>query len=1141
MGRYGILTPRISVFGMLLLGTVILSARVAGAQSAPEAQPIPTEPSAPSLAGFSQTPGDMALEGRFRPLQRLFASAPASRDHERAGRRSRLERIRQCLGCSAWAVWNEHTETTRTLLLGAAALDPQDSALGSNRSEDQWERLARQELTHLEEVTGTANCDLLYVGFRSFGRLRSVQFQQQVGAHPVVPSFVLVTFFQRDDALVLSRVDAEVIPNPADILSQPPLLDAEAALDQVQSYFPEHRIAGIQGFGMEVEPLLQNGQVSGRWVYRYRIDAVSPVAHYEVTLDARTGELGRCYDTICYCDLQGHVCGLASPGLLPDNPANPPSVTALPGIEVTVPGVGTAITDANGEFCLPSAGTDPQSVEVRLEGPYVRVLHGTGPEAEVSLSLTPGTPESIVFNDPASPEVTAQVNGFLHVNRAHEFIKSIDPNFEGVDYQMLCFVNQPQNCNANYNNGTISFATEGNGCVNAAYSSIIYHEYGHAVVDGIFPIAQPGAYNEGVSDTCAVLLADDPRVGAEWTTGNALRDVDTQDRSYPLDVGNEIHDAGLIVAGSFWDTYQALIPVLGAGPALEKAREYFLFHIYFLTGEISPLLTIDVLLVDDDDGNVLNGTPHRDAIDAGFGAHGLPAPDLDVIDWQHDVEPDTLNSVFPYRIEVQAEGLLQDVANVTVFYSTDGVNYTALTAAPLGANRYAADIPPQPSPNRVHYYFHGVDTDGNEETWPAVETDGPFGFFVGRVETLFLEEVGDTAAGWTHDAAGGGDDWQRGLPNAQGDNPWDPIQAASPPFAWGNDLNPLGWDGFYAAGTMNWLDSPLIPIGNPSQLWLQYARWLTLDRFDLAAVEANGVSVFESSADRDTLDRAWKLMTHDLTSAVVGATDLQLRFSLTSNSVVQYGGWTLDDFRVLSVEGVMPASQRLSIPTATVPAGAHFKLPIQVESTVSVFAVSLQFQYDPQQVFVAGVRPGGLIEENLTPILNTALIDAESGLVNVELSLGSGADELPPSVGIAVIELDCFAAGTLPDGALLSVSLVQGSLLDSLGAELAPVLDSGAIEVVGATGPVFTRGDVNSDCVVDLSDPVAGVIALFDEGAPLPCADALDINDSGACELADVVQLLHYLFFESPTPVSPFVLPGVDESDDALDCANPCP
>jgi hypothetical protein len=59
------------------------------------------------------------------------------------------------------------------------------------------------------------------------------------------------------------------------------------------------------------------------------------------------------------------------------------------------------------------------------------------------------------------------------------------------------------------------------------------------------------------------------------------------------------------------------------------------------------------------------------------------------------------------------------VTSVEVLYSTDGTNYTALTATPLGA-RYSASIPPQPIGTLVRYYFRAKDNVNNTTVLPNV-------------------------------------------------------------------------------------------------------------------------------------------------------------------------------------------------------------------------------------------------------------------------------------------------------------------------------------------------------------------------------------------------------------------------------------
>ncbi|MEM7261122.1 MAG: hypothetical protein AAF488_03965 [Planctomycetota bacterium] len=97
---------------------------------------------------------------------------------------------------------------------------------------------------------------------------------------------------------------------------------------------------------------------------------------------------------------------------------------------------------------------------------------------------------------------------------------------------------------------------------------------------------------------------------------------------------------------------------------------------------------------------------------------------------------------------------------------------------------------------------------------------------------------------------------------------------------------------------------------------------------------------------------------------------------------------------------------------------------------------------------------------------------------------------------------------------------------------------------VASTGPLFVRGDVNTDGLFDIADPVSVLNILFIPGTPVVnCLDAMDINDDGSTDIGDAVYALSALFVTgSPSPPAPNVC-GEDPTDDALGCDlyAPCP
>jgi hypothetical protein len=78
----------------------------------------------------------------------------------------------------------------------------------------------------------------------------------------------------------------------------------------------------------------------------------------------------------------------------------------------------------------------------------------------------------------------------------------------------------------------------------------------------------------------------------------------------------------------------------------------------------------------------------------------------------------------------------------------------------------------------------------------------------------------------------------------------------------------------------------------------------------------------------------------------------------------------------------------------------------------------------------------------------------------------------------------------------------------------------------------FTRGNVNDDGRVDLSDAVWIVEALVPAlgGPSIACLDAGDVNGDERLELADAIFLIEYLFRSGRNPPSPF--PGCGPGQD---------
>ncbi|MCA8960468.1 MAG: hypothetical protein KDC38_08145, partial [Planctomycetes bacterium] len=368
------------------------------------------------------------------------------------------------------------------------------------------------------------------------GPIHVVHFVQVFDGLPVRGSRADVTLRRVDDGSgshwVWNRLDLEAIdaaPRPLVGFRSP-----EEAIARAQAIVVG--AVDVRAPRLELLPVPSSNASDGNWtgrpVYTIEVRTEHPVALRRLHLDARTLECCANVDTTCDLDVVGHAEGWGSPELWPDLPTQPPVLQPLAGLQIVVPGFGETITDALGNFVVPGGGTDPVDLWVGLQGPFVQVQNASGPEATVAATLLPGTPSTLTFGASSNATEIAQINGFVHTNIAHDFLATLAPN-SALDIPLPCVVNESTGgCVAYYSDGEIHFSVAGGACVNTAYSTIVYHEYAHAILD-LEHGFDPGSYHEGMADAYSALLTDDPNVGLAYESGLVLRNVDTRDRGYP--------------------------------------------------------------------------------------------------------------------------------------------------------------------------------------------------------------------------------------------------------------------------------------------------------------------------------------------------------------------------------------------------------------------------------------------------------------------------------------------------------------------------------------------------------------------------------------------------------------------------------
>lgn len=188
---------------------------------------------------------------------------------------------------------------------------------------------------------------------------------------------------------------------------------------------------------------------------------------------------------------------------------------------------------------------------------------------------------------------------------------------------------------------------------------------------------------------------------------------------------------------------------------------------------------------------------------------------------------------------------------------------------------------------------------------------------------------------------------------------------------------------------------------------------------------------------------------------------------------------------------------------------------------------------------------GECVADHVTIAENrTGLAAAGSATVRVESSIvwGNGADVGLSGGSAAFAYSDVGSSEPLPGEGNIAADprfaspgvydLAPGSPAAGAGKG---GTDMGAIQSPDAS-PRFTRGDYLADGQINLTDVIVLLSYLFLGGAPEPCEDAGDMDDSGILDLSDSISNLNYQFLGGAPPPAPFPEPGRDLTPDSLTC-----
>jgi hypothetical protein len=511
-----------------------------------------------------------------------------------------------------------------------------------------------------------------------------------------------------------------------------------------------------------IYPMILGGTPSYFLAWEMKFTTVSPVGYWWAYVDASDGEVLVRTNHVAPFDIPTTV----KSDVQLNYPTDPQTELTSPDHFLQVDSQNY-YTNADGFVNLGVPTADPYQVDSWIWGRYCATQRytGEGPNATWSGTGTPGSPLLVKWDDTNS--LPSERDAYYSVNRVHRWLADHDPTFTSLDYPMTTVVNRTNDvCNAYWNGSSINFYKEGGGCVNAAtVSDVVMHEYGHAITQYTYspdPAPTASGMGEALSDIVAQTITNQRFIGLGFAgPGTYIRDGENT-RQYPgTSCGGEEHCLGEILMGAMWKTRTNVMNAMGAGPGLAQYDAMMRFAWKTKQTTMPDFLT-KVLLGDDNNANVADGTPHYDEICAAFAIHNLPCPLItQYISFTHNPLADQSNTTDPISVTagVQPLGCGDLVADsLRVHYSTDfGATWSSIVMATTGVpGEYNADLPAQTCGTLVSYYLRAVSTTGVVGTLPAkAPGGGSFEFMVGS-RTPVHSTTFETDQGWTVGAPGDG-------------------------------------------------------------------------------------------------------------------------------------------------------------------------------------------------------------------------------------------------------------------------------------------------------------------------------------------------------------------------------------------------
>ncbi len=325
-------------------------------------------------------------------------------------------------------------------------------------------------------------------------------------------------------------------------------------------------------------------------------------------------------------------------------------------------------------FADAGGATTSSSGTTTLVGKYVKMNDACGAisqAADGSGNMDLGTNSGTDCTTPGyggAGNTVASRTGYFWVDQIKQKIRSFLPSNTWNNGVVQVNMNLNQTCNAYWNGSTVNFFKSGGGCGNTGeLPDVFLHEFAHGFdqFDGK-GTAPEGGTGEAYGDTTALTMGHHSCTGPGFLGANCagygdactnctgVRELDYHKHSSntPWTVtknanncpagssclgpmGKECHCESLPLSQGNWDLSQALITKYGAGAGWYKIDQLWFLStntslqgftkVTSTTGDgCGPSNWLNVfLVVNDDNGNLADGTPDASQIQAAYNTHGV--------------------------------------------------------------------------------------------------------------------------------------------------------------------------------------------------------------------------------------------------------------------------------------------------------------------------------------------------------------------------------------------------------------------------------------------------------------------------------------------------------------------------------------